>query len=596
MRSGDRTTSIARLSALALLVVAVGLRVLTIQSFAGDLRMQDPILDARYYLDLAARLSVGQGWPPGPIFMSPLFPWLLSGLFHFASATPLTVHLALAFLGLATLTLLVATVRRDFGSGPAWCAACLFVLFGPILAMEGQILTESLLLLLGVAAIRLWPRDQTNPAWSDFLFGVVTGLLTIGRGVYLLLAAVAVAALGAKRRWLRGGLVLVGAIIALLPLAVRQTQTSGHFSILTMNGGMNLYLGNNRTARGIYSLPPEVDLEKDPTAARSASIAVGRNLTLAESDRYWRDRAIGALRADPARAAWLMGRKALLFFSPKEIPQIEDFQVLAGAHWPLRVAFLRFGWVLPLAVLGAAFALRGDRARSTAWLALIGIGFVSTLLFFATGRYRIPVMGGFLGLAGVGLHQLWQMRRGVTPRQWVLLPIAVALVQFLFPTYSESKAQAFDAYQLGLRYQRQGRLEQAIASMESATRLEPEDATNWHGLGAALVRAGRVPQAIAAYQRAVAIDPQVAATHYNLAIVLARGGQERLALDEFRAALAIDPLDPAVRSDYGVALARTGAVEDAVAQWQEALRIAPGYEPAARALAAVRGTPGSPAR
>lgn len=594
MRPGDRLPSAARFGSLAL--VAIALRVFTIQSFAGDLRMQDPILDARYYLDLATRLSVGQGWPAGPIFMSPLFPWLLSGLFHFTSATPVTVHVAQTVLGLATLALLVATVRRDFGSGPAWCAGLLFVLFGPILAMEGQILTESLLLFLGVAAIRLWPRAEATRPWIDLLFGIVAGLLTIGRGVYLLLPALALLPLVGKRRWLRAGLVLAGTALALLPLAVRQTQTSGRLSFLTMNGGMNLYLGNNPAARGIYSLPPDVDLEKDPTAARSASIAAGRTLTLAESDRYWRGRAIAALQADPARAGWLMGRKALLFFSPKEIPQIEDFQVLAGAHWPLRVAFLRFGWILPLAALGAVSVLRAERRHSIAWFALIAIGLISTLLFFATGRYRIPVMGGFLGLAGVGLHQLWRMRSDALDRRWLLLPIAVALVELVFPTYAESKARAFDAYQLGLRYQRQGRLEQALSSMENATRFEPDDATNWHGLGAVLVRAGRLPQAIDAYRRAVALDPHVAATHYNLAIVLARGGQEQLALDEFRAAVEIDPLDPAVRSDYGIALARTGAVDAAVAEWQEALRIAPGYEPAARALSSMRPAPGTPSR
>ncbi len=585
------------LGGLALLfLLAAGLRIATIVSFARDLRMQDPILDARYYLDVATRLSVGQGWPPGPLFMSPLFPWLLSGLFRATPATPLTAHVALALLGLASMALLFRAVDRDFGRAPAWAAAFLFVLFGPILAMEGQVLTESLLLFLALAAINLWP-DRRGALWIDLGFGFAGGLLAIGRGVFLLLPLTAVGIMLARDRsglaWRRAGTIAAGVLLALLPLIAYQTKASGRLEILTLNGGMNLYLGNNPAARGIYSLPPEIDLEKDPTAARSASILAGRTLNLVQSDRYWRDRAIASLAANPGRALWLFARKAELYFSPVEIPQIEDFQVLAKAHWPLRVALLRFGWILPLAVMGVIGLPKERRARLVPWLGLIAVGLVSTVIFFATGRYRIPVIGAFLGLAGIGLViviDAVKRRR----RLLLVLPLVIA-IELLLPRYSTPKAEAFDAYQLGLRYQRQNRLTEALSSMRRSTEIEPDDATHWHGVGAVLVRMGRMDDAAESYRRAIALDPRSPQTHYNLAIVLARGGREDLALEEFRQAITLDPLDPQVRSDYGVALARSGRPDDAIAQWEEALRLSPGYEPARRGLASVRpGPTGTP--
>ncbi|MCC7141440.1 MAG: tetratricopeptide repeat protein [Candidatus Eisenbacteria bacterium] len=595
---------IDRLGVLALSALAVGLRAATVVSMGSDPRLSEPILDGRYYLDLSARLAAGQGWPPGPHFMSPLLPALLSVVFRVVSATPLTVHLLHAALGIATGTLLALAARRDFGAGPGWCAAILFALCGPILAMEGQVLTESLLLFLGAAALWAWPVPPTverpggdHGGWirgtapRELLFGAICGCLTVGRATFALLPLAAVTLILVRRG--RAGhsglaLVLAGLAVSLLPLGIHQSTRSGAVSLTTMNGGLNLYLGNNPAARGMYSLPPEVDLEQDITATRSASILAGRSLSQLEADRFWSERARTGMLADPARTARLLGRKALLFLTPREIPQIEDFQVLEEHHLPLRLAFVRFWLLLPLAVVGTVVLVRDRNWASSGWVALILIGWLTTTVFFATGRYRLPILVGFLGLAGVGLHRICLVigrREGwFGSRVPLAAGVIVAATQFALPSYSAERARAYDAYQMGLRLQKADRLDEALASMRRATELDPRDATNWHGVGVIFVRQGKLREAAEAYRQAIAIDPREATTRYNLAIVLARSGQETLALPEFQAAVEIDPLDPKVRTDYGIALARTGNLPAAVSQWQEALRVAPGYAPAMRAL------------
>lgn len=599
----------------ALCALGIGLRVATVIAMASDPRVSEPILDGRYYLDLSARLAAGQGWPPGPHFMSPLLPALLSILFRVVAATPLNVHLFHAALGLATGALLALAAKRDFGSGPAWCAALLFGLCGPVLAMEGQVLTESLLLFLGAAALWAWPgpRPGESPGgggggWlgsaggRELLFGMICGCLTVGRAAFALLPLAALTLLLARhgREGRRGAaLVAGGFMIALLPLVAHQSARSGAMSLLTMNGGLNLYLGNNPSARGMYSLPPEVDLEQDITATRSASILAGRSLSLLEADRFWSERARAAMLADPGRTARLMARKALLFLTPREIPQIEDYQVLAEHHLPLRLAFVRFWLLLPLAVVGTVIVLRERNWGSCGWVALILIGWITTTLFFATGRYRLPILVGFIGLAGLGLHGIFRLftrREGRSGLRVALAAGAIAAVaQFALPSYSVERAQAYDAYQMGLRLQKADRLDEALASMRRATELDPRDATNWHGVGVIFVRQGKLREAAEAYRQAIAIDPREATTRYNLAIVLARSGQETLALPEFQAAVDIDPLDPKIRTDYGIALARTGNLPAAMMQWQEALRVAPGYAPAQRALQSASASGADPA-
>lgn len=608
-----------------LLAAAALLRLWSSIVLVKELRIQEPVLDGRYYLDLARSLAAGNAWPPEPVFMTPLYPLLLSAAFRLSPAVAMA-QAAQSVLGLAALLLLFAAARRDLGSRAAWGAAVLYLLCGPILAMESQVLTETLLLFLVALALWLWPRERQG-RWGGLGFGLVCGALTLGRGVFLALPLVALwqewlmprsrgrsivvgaagRAAGAGARW--SGLVWIaaGLALSLLPLAVHQTRTTGRLQVLTLNGGLNLYLGNNPWARGLYSVPPGVDLEHDITAARSASILAGRRLDLAQADRFWGDRARRFLIENPGRALWLWGRKALLYLSPHEIPQIEDVSVLRRASLPLRVAWIDFRWILPLSVLGLLVALRRPRGtggapkagpalrgpgessgrppRIAPWIWICLIGWVATTVFFATGRYRIPFLPGFLGLAGLGVAAAWSWVGERRAPRWgmAVLPAVVAL-QLLLPAYPREKAASFDAYQLGIRLARLGRVEEALQAHREAARLWPESGEAWHGIGVALVRLGRLPEAAEAYRQALQRTPDSAVTRYNLGSVLGRMGDHAGALREFHGAVSLDPLDPSFRTDYAIALANNGRPDEAVRELQRVLASHPSHDPARRAL------------
>jgi hypothetical protein len=532
--------------AAALILGAGALRAWAAGTLRADLRISEPLLDGRYYLDLATSLARGRSWPAGPIFMTPLYPWLLSIVFRLVGCGVGAVQLFQSALGLATLVPLYCAARRDLGPRAAIGTAVLYVLCGPILAMESLVLTESLLLFLVAAALWAWP-ERHRAGWAPAVFGVTCGLLVIGRGTFLLLPAAWIAWVFRRFR-LRGGaslpwrpvvLVLAGLVLTLLPLTVHQVRATGRLQVLTLNGGLNLYLGNSPAARGLYSQPAGIDLEKDITGARSLSVLTGRELSPVEADRSFAALARAFVRQQPARAGWLLGRKALLFFAPREIPQIENFEMLRQDSWPLRVAFVDFRWLLPLAVLGiaAAWSRRTrqsgwgcrvpteggsqaacgrryggqDREYLASWLTIGAIGWLSTILFFATGRYRVPFLAGFLGLAGLGVSDLAGMVRRLLdrgtaraagsaaatvagadagealprrfPARLVLLPATVVL-QLLLPSYPVAAARAFEATQLGMREARRGNTEAALRHYREALRFDPEFGEAWHGTGA----------------------------------------------------------------------------------------------------------------
>lgn len=598
--------------AAALGLVALTLALWSAVDLSRDWRINDPVMDGLHYLTTATRLSQGAGWPPGPHFMTPFYPFVLSLVFRLASPGVPTVQGFQIILGLCTLLLLFRAARRDLGTAAAWILAGLFVLCAPILEVESEVLTEGLLLFLAAAALYLWPAGR-RPSWRELLFGLVCGCLTIGRGVFLLLPAAAVLHLAWAGRneppkWQAGtrsaALIAAGVLIALLPVAVRQTRTTGHLTFLTLNGGMNLYIGNNPVARGIFSAPPEIDLENDFTAARSASFLAGRALSLRESSAFWTARALAFMRDQPGRFLWLAGRKALLFLSPREIPQLEDFQLQRAAWTPLRIAFVDFAWILPLAALGLAAVLwpggplrgRSDRLpngpghrppRLAPWLILIGAGWISTILFFATGRYRIPFLAGFLGVAALGAQAAWEMIR-VRRLHLVaaVLPVAVA-VQWALPGYPIDQARAHDAFQHGGYLLRHGEPAAALESYREGTRLAPQDGACWHGAGVALVRLGRMQEAAQAYEQACRWLPTSAASHYDLGAVYGRMGDDARATGELQEAVRLDPLDPRFGSDLAVAYARSGRREEAVRLLRQIVQRNPEYIFARRNLEAL---------
>jgi tetratricopeptide (TPR) repeat protein len=594
-RPPERTRLAGAVPFVLLFLAAAVLRIWTVIDLSRDWRVSDPVLDGRHYLDLAARLAGGGGWPPGPQFMTPLYPLLLSLVFRVAAPSVLTVQVAQSILGLATLLLLFLAARRDLGRSAAWSAAALALLAGPLLAMESQVLTESLLLFLAAAAVWLWPQPRSK-GWSLVLFGGVCGLLTIGRGVFLLLLAAALGHLWiARGGWKRAALVLGGAAVALLPVTIAQTRVTGHLQFLTLNGGLNLYIGNNPAARGIYSAPPDIDLENDFTATRSASVAAGRPLNLEEASRFWTRRALTFMRDRPGRFLWLLGRKALLYFSPREIPQLENFQRQRASFPPLRVAFVDFAWIFPLALLGLVLRFRRGRDRPGSepaprlapWILVCGVGWISTIAFFATGRYRIPFLAGFLGLAAVGLDGAWRWLRGRRLRpELAVLPAAV-LLQWGLPGYPLKPALAHDATQHGGYLSRRREPAAALEAYRQALGFWREDGEAWHGLGVSLVQLGRPAEAVEAFQNACRLLPGSAVTHYNLGSVYGRLGRDAEALAEFETAVRLDPLDPRFGSDLAVALARTGRTKEALELLRGILRRDPGYLPARRTLEAL---------
>ncbi len=132
-----------------------------------------------------------------------------------------------------------------------------------------------------------------------------------------------------------------------------------------------------------------------------------------------------------------------------------------------------------------------------------------------------------------------------------------------------------------------GRQADAEASYRSALRIEPRYAEAHCNLGNTLRDLGRLDESQAAYRRALEIKPDLIEAHHNLGNVLWDLGRPQEAEASFRRALEINPHYALAHSSLGNLLREMGRLREAEASCRKALDILPDLAEAHNNLANV---------
>lgn len=126
---------------------------------------------------------------------------------------------------------------------------------------------------------------------------------------------------------------------------------------------------------------------------------------------------------------------------------------------------------------------------------------------------------------------------------------------------------------LGIANKELGLADKAIAALEKASALRPQDALVQNEKGMLLAQAGRYREAIAAFRLALAGAPDPAAMHVNIGVAHGLMGQHDLALGAFDQALRDCPQSLAAYTQRSAMLAMLGRYEEALHAAEQALRI-----------------------
>jgi Tfp pilus assembly protein PilF len=530
-------------------------------------------------------------------------------------------------IGAATIVLVFLIAKRVAGTLVATITALILTFYGPLLFFDGLLLSEVLGIFTNVACLYLLIRQGENlrMRWF-FLAGLVLGLSVLARGIAIfLVVAVGLWLLwGLKIRWTKAlayvSVLVVGVLLIIAPVAVRNYAVSGDFVLVTSNAGLNFYIGNSEKAKGWFTTLEGLHLADDPRVDASgrhlAEAEAGRELKPSEVSAYWIRKSTAFIEEHPGRFVTLTVSKWLLFWSGYEFPQIEDFN-LWREKYPSPFFIFSFAFVGPLGLAGIILSIK-KRKDFTLLHLFVLFYMLSISLFFITGRHRIhvvPIVAFFAAYA------IWWFADRLTQKSYTKVLLAVLLVFGLVGLTGKSVRDALGYVApkrswhtlLGTKSLLDPeQLDAALRELEMAARLNPHDATTFNNLGMAYAQKGMMEKAVSAFERAVAIDstyvsawhnlglarqkakdyvdfqPYYPGARFNMALCLQRLGLLDEAAEHLRTILKEHPRDVKAHTQLGTVFFEKGDWDGAKREFEAALAVDPNFKTARDNLDIVR--------
>jgi len=544
----------------------------------GDPLFDHPVLDEDEYVKAAHFLVEGHG-DPRPYWQPPGIIYTLAATFE-VSNDLMIARLVQIFVSVASCGLVFLIGRRLFDPRVGLVAAAIAAVHGVLVFECYELLPATWIVFWDLLALWLLLRAaEHGKPLAAFATGLALGISAVFSPVILPFSIVAAILI---KKPLAIAVLVAGIALPIAPVTCHNHQL-GEVVLVSANGGLNLYLGNNPDYERTIAMRPGRDWELLTSEPNRHGIAQpGAAAT------YFTHKAFAFMAAHPLSEAGLLAKKTYLYVNGAEIPRDTDIYaarsgVLSALVWPRPFAFPD-ALLVPLGLLGIV-ALWRERRRLAAPLALLATLAITTIVFFVSSRHRAPALPLFALFAAAGAFRIatWPARA-----RWIALAaLAVGIVITNVPTWETSQSFAGEAdFYRGLAAKDPAT---ARAAFVRATEQNPNDARAWLELGNRLE--GR--DAIAAWQHAATLDPTDpralrrivqtltqlgdldaaivaqrsaptlhASDHMNLAFMLAQRTRTAEAIGELHAAFASD--DTYVRS-HGKSLLEAARGNPAIA-------------------------------
>ncbi|MBN1825014.1 MAG: tetratricopeptide repeat protein [Candidatus Eisenbacteria bacterium] len=566
----------------SVLLLALVLRGAYFFSLADHPEFRTPMLDARWFHQQALSILDGRWEGAEAVFRAPLYPLFLAGVYRVLGADPAAARALQLFLGCIAVLLSIRLGGRIFGRTAGLITGVLAAADWIVIHFEGELLIASILPLLAtVLLLALLRAERSSRARTSLLAGALLGLFAAARPNVLLFLPAAAFLLGRVERR-RGLFLIAGALLLIAPITVRNRIVSGEWILLSSQGGLNFYIGNNREADGMHAAFPGLPSWVNEDVERVTAVRIGHRPSPNETSRYWLGEALREIGGDPVRFAGRFARKAYFLLSSYEVGNNRDLTLFRQSDPVLRLPLLSFGVLLPLALTGMFFRRRSGPGRYLLESYLLFYG-ASVALFFVCARFRVPLLPALFPLAARGLLVLSapiRERRFRAAAAPLLFFFALQAGISVDPFHAKRSAVGQDAFHRGNVHARRDEPEKAVAAYREAIERIPDFPGAHYHLGVVLLGMGREEEGIRELEEAMRLDPSNPRVPVGLAEHLASQGERREAERLYRSAIRADPYFPGAVMGLGGLLAEEGRAEEAEPLLRRGLDLAPG-EPAA---------------
>jgi len=574
----ESSTYSDRRALLAILLAALIIRILYL-AYYSSLPVWDQLtVDNYYHHNWAQSISEGDILGGTTYFRAPLYVFCLAGLYA-AVGTSLWVGRVFGILvGVLSVFLTYRIGRRVFDRRIGLVAAAIQAIFPMHLYFEGELLLDPLFtLLLQLAVDRVlvwWDLRKTR---EIFVAGLLFGLAAITRPTALvLLLPVALLLMAGLKMWrpiaVHIVVLVVGVALVVLPVTVRNIIVASEPVLISSQGGINFYIGNNEAADGVSAVMAEPlgSNWRIQQITHLAETAKGRPLTPGEVSTYWFQQAEDWITENPARFISLYARKLYHHISNREISNNRTLGVFFEKIPFLNFNPLSFGILFGLTAAGFWRWQRRNRKAGLLLAMLVTYVAVSSAFFFSS-RFRLPLLPYFTILASATLFSICgdlfgNFRRALST---VALAIAFGLISYYPLVALPAGGTSQHLISEGLYYLGVDDYEHALESLTEARRIDPSFPETNLNLGVAFLRIGNIDSALFYFQQEKRYNPGRVKADINIAsISLLRGEYDR-ATALVAPAIRATPYDVIantvlLRGLFGDTLMVSAAIQDSV--------------------------------
>ena len=583
----------------AVVVWAVALRLAFLATAAHHAYYRIPVMDMAYHDAWARRIADGDFWGNEAFFRAPLYPYVLGLLYWLGKGSVLFARVVQAFAGGVSAALCFLLGRELFDRRVGVAAAVAFGTMWTAIFYDVELLLVVLEVPLGLAFVYAVVRATRTASrgWAAAA-GAALGLAAITRPNVLVVAAFMwlafVAVEGAKRppsrRIITSLAILYGVAAAFVAgVTARNYAVAGEPVLISWQGGVNLWIGNNPQADGMTAMVPGTHGDwwrGYYESIRMAEEALGRPLRYSEVDRYYFGRVLDFARTRPATLLRLLAQKTYFFTNAYEVANNFDLYYLKKRFWVLKYDPVSLYVILPFAFFGMISYARRWRQLAPLYIYVVPYS-ASVILYFVNARFRMPVVPYLCTFAAAAFFYLWDNLRRWNRRSLALRVAGLAALFIFcdadpFGIGRQSKFEAQGHYTMGTIYLADDDLDAAQREYEAALEADWESAgTNTlNDLGIIAARRGDVARAEQYFRLAVAVEPDYSKGWNNLGNIRARAGDVEGARACYERALAFEPEDGRAYYFYGKLLLGEGDVAGAAEKFKRAVRYQPNFSAA----------------
>ncbi len=544
-----------------------------------------PMVDEQWHWLWAQEIVEKSFWGEGSYFRGPLYPYLLAILYFITGGSIFWAKLLQVFLCGGTALFIFRTAQHFFGSKAGAIAGLIYAFYGTLIFYEAMFLIPALFLFLttwGMYRFIAFQNSRSVKTWITT--GLIFGLAALATPNILLVLPFLALWVILKHKQNSANLLeatrpavlfILGVILAILPVTIRNAAVTGEFVLISTQGGINFYLGNNDYADGLTMIMPEVDLNQSiswdmfvPATNAYAEREIGREMSDGDISDFWNRKALEFILENPEKFLNLVWRKTVYLASGFENSDAADIYYQRNKSvlysylvWDFLISF-PLGVLLPIAIV-SVFVLRNDFRKLLPLYIFILAYIPSIVLFLVTARHRLPIIPFLIIIASGGLVRFFQTDRDFSfIKKGTIAALLIVCVFVLNQKYFDlGLPNPFTIhYNEGLVHHRLGNYEKAEQEYLQAHVAFPFSAALAVNLAEVQLKLNKTDEADKNLAKAIQLEPSLALSYNNLGILVKGKGNLDSALILFKK--AIEHFNPnAAREneigDYYVNLADT---------------------------------------